>query len=91
MRKNRIQKMSKIFLIASSLFLFACEKNGGKIKIYNVEAANPENSPGLIRRDKGGKIESVVTWHDADRAYGCMLWSDIEEIIDRVSLEVSSR
>lgn len=63
----------------------------GKIKIYNVEASNPENTPGLIRRDKSGKIISTVTWGQADREYGCMLWSDIEEIVDKAHDRVFNR
>lgn len=70
-------------IVGSLMFLAACEKHTGDIKIYNVEAANLEGKPGLIRRDRGGNIVSHVTWDQADKQYGCMLWDDWSEIVDR--------
>jgi len=85
-----IQRDWKIFLIAASLCLMGAKCDEGNIKIYNVEATNEESRAGLVRRDKPdgdipGKIVEVVTFADAHSKYGCMLWDDIREIMDRAN------
>ena len=69
------QRTSKILLIAAISLLAGCPDKGD-VKVFNVEAHNEEQRPGLIRRDKSGKIESHVTWRDAHKEYGCLLWDD---------------
>jgi hypothetical protein len=81
MRRKATQNLSKILLIAAISLLAGCPDKGD-VKVHNVEAENAEDRPGLIRRDKSGKIETHVTWKEAHKEYGCLLWDDIDAIID---------
>jgi len=76
--------MWKISLIVVSLSLLGAKCNDyGDLKVYNVEAFNNENSPGLVRRKENGDILERISFDAAHKDYGCMSWDDWSEIIDQ--------
>lgn len=80
LRKAR-QKLLKIWLISVSSFIILGCDTTGDIKIFNIEAHNEEERPGLVRRDGASKIVEHVTIKEAHKEYGCMRWDDIDAII----------
>lgn len=81
MLRKAKQKLLKTSLIVLSSFILLGCPDRGDVKIYNVEARNEENRPGLVRRDNAGKVITHVTIEEAHKEYGCMRWDDIDDII----------
>jgi len=86
MLRNPKHRNLKTYVIAISFFLLAF---GGKperdTKIFGIESFNPENKPGLIRRETDtGKIIEHITFDEAHELYGAMTWGQVDDIWDEL-------